>query len=228
MYLFPRLVYRPRHNNQGDVLKVLARLVFGALIAAASFAAQALNYSFNCISFNSADNCSAAASQFDLAVTDGGGGLVNFEFTNTGAQASSITDIYFDWSSTALALTPGVITSSAGVSFAWGATPTNLPGGNTIAFVSDLGADSNVPTQPSGVNPSEWLKIAFNGSYADLVAGLDSSNLRIGIHAQGFADGGSESMVVRVPEPKTVALMLVGLLLMHFAVRRRKAKAAAA
>ena len=200
-----------------------ARLLVGALLSVAAFAAQAaLTYSFNCITFNSDANCGTGSTQLDLTVSDGGNGTVNFLFTNSGPQASSITDLYFDWKTPSLSLTEGALTQSAGVSFGWGATPSNLPAGNTISFSSDLGLDSNVPTQPSGVNPGEWLNIAFAGSFEQLAAGLHSSELLVGMHVQGFANGGSESFV-SVPEPSAHALLLSGLLFLGFGLRRGKA-----
>lgn len=198
-----------------------ARFLIGALLSAAAFAAQAAqSYSFTCITFNSDGNCSIGSTQLDLTVSDGGNGTVNFLFTNTGPLASSITDLYFDWKAPELALTAGTLTQSSGVSFGWGATPVNLPGGNTIAFSSDLGLDSNVPTQPSGINPGEWLNIAFSGSLSQLIAGLHSNDLLVGMHVQGFSNGGSESFV-SVAEPSVVAMLLVGLTLIGFAIRRR-------
>jgi hypothetical protein len=206
-------------------VKRCARFVVGVLLSAAAFAAQAaITFSFDCITSNSAGNCGVGETQLDLTVSDGGNGTVNFLFTNTGPQASSITDLYFDWKAPALALTQGALTQSAGVSFAWGATPANLPAGNTIAFSSDLGLDSNVPTQPSGINPGEWLNIAFAGSFNELVEGLHSNNLLVGLHAQGFSNGGSESFV-SVPEPAVSALLLVAVVLLGF-VRLRAAASA--
>lgn len=203
-------------------MKHSARLIVGALLSVAAFAAQAtITFSFGCITFNSGSNCGSGASQLGLTLSDGGNGTVNFLFTNTGAQASSITDIYFDWKTPELALAEGALTQSAGVSFGWGATPTNLPAGNSIAFSSDLGLDSNVPTQPSGVNPGEWLNIAFAGSFDELVQGLHLGTLQVGMHVQGFSNGGSESFV-SVPEPAVYALLLLGLTLMGFTIRRRK------
>jgi len=203
-------------------VKHAARLLVGALLSAAAFAAQAaLTYSFNCITFNSGGNCGTGSTQLDLTVSDGGSGKVNFLFTNTGPQASSITDLYFDWKAPALALTEGALTQSAGVSFGWGATPANLPAGNTIAFSADLGLDSNVPTQPSGINPGEWLNIAFAGSFDQLVAGLHSSELLVGLHVQGFSNGGSESFV-SAAEPPMCALLFSGLLFLGFALRRAR------
>jgi hypothetical protein len=210
------------------LVKHCARFLLGVLLSAAAFAAQAaLTYSFGCITFNSDGNCTTGSTQLDLTVSDGSNGTVNFLFTNTGPQASSITDLYFDWKAPQLALTQGALTQSAGVSFGWGATPVNLPAGNTIAFSSDLGLDSNVPTQPSGINPGEWLNIAFAGSFSQLSAGLHSNELLVGLHVQGFSNGGSESFV-SVPEPSVYALLLVGLPLLGFAIRRRKPARAAA
>ena len=211
-------------------MKHFARLVVGSLLSIAAFGAQAAaTFSFNCITFNSDSNCASGASQLALTLSDDGNGKVDFRFANTGAQASSITDIYFDWKTPGLALTPGLITQSAGVSFDWDATPSNLPAGNAIAFHSDLGLDSNVPTQPSGINPGEWLNIAFAGSLADLVQGLQSNALQVGLHVQGFSNGGSESFVngsggstVSVPEPSVLAMLGVGLPLIGFTLRRRK------
>jgi hypothetical protein len=145
-------------------------------------------------------------------------------FTNSGPQASSITDIYFDWTGSAYALTPGGITDSGeGVVFYWGASPKDLPGGQAISFSADIAADSDNPTQPMGVNPGEWLNIAFETN-ADLIAGLDSGALRIGIHTQGYQGGGSESLVMvsPVPEPETYAMLLAGMGLLGFEVRRRR------
>lgn len=204
--------------NLRKLLAVPALVVLAALATTV----QAQNYSFNCITNNNATDCGTGAAQFHLGVTDTGS-VVNFLFTNSGPAASSITDIYFDWSSSALALTPGVLTDSgAGVSFSWGASPGNLPGGNAISFRADIATDSNTPTQPMGVNPGEWLNIAFT-SNADLISALNTGGLRVGIHTQGYVGGGSESLVTSpIPEPETYAMLLVGLGLIGFDVRRRR------
>jgi hypothetical protein len=192
------------------------------LLALAAFTAEAQNYSFSCITNNLAADCATGQAQFSLAVTDTGS-VVNFMFANSGPEASSITDIYFDWTSSTYALAPGVLTGSgAGVSFSWGAAPPSLPGGQSISFSADLAADSSQPTQPMGVNPGEWLNIAFTTD-ADLVAGLNSGALRVGIHTQGYQAGGSESLVVSpIPEPETYAMLVAGLALLGFQARRRK------
>lgn len=199
------------------------------MLVGASLTAQASDYSFGCVTNNLADDCAIGSSQLGLSVTSSGS-YVDFYFSNIGPDAASITDIYFDWSSAAydLSTVGSVITDSgSGVSFSWGASPGDLPGGTgmDIAFVADLATDSDSPVQQKGINPGEWLNIRFAGeSFSNVVAGLDSGDLRVGIHVQGFATGGSESFVTTpIPEPETYAMLLAGLGLMGFVARRRKA-----
>ena len=84
-------------------------------------------------------------------------------------------------------------------------------------------ADSDPPAQPNGVNPGEFLTIIFNlingQTFADVINELDTADeLRIGIHVQGFANGGSESFV-NVPAPGALGVSaLAGLV----ALRRRR------
>lgn len=202
-------------------MKQCARLIVGALLSAAAFAAQAaITYSFGCL--NKADvNCVTGMNQFKLTVSDGGNGITNFRFTNTGPTSSSLTAIYFDWLSSAFKLNEGTITQSSGVSFSWGATPPNLPGGNSVGFAADLGLDTNVPASPNGINPGEWLNIAFAGSYDQLIQGLHSGKLDVGLQAQSFPNGQSASFVF-LPEPAVYALLLFSIPLFGFTLRRRK------
>lgn len=138
---------------------------------------------------------------------------VRFTFKNMGTLASSITDVYFDDGSL---LSLAYFEEDTGVSFSAGASPPNLPGGeNAIPpFVASFAADSDPPVSHNGVNPGEQLRIIFNlqpgRTIPDVVEDLTSGALRVGIHVQGFASGGSESFVnIPVPEPASI---LPGLL----------------
>lgn len=65
--------------------------------------------------------------------------------------------------------------------------------------------------QPNGVNPGESLSILFNTEpgfkepFNAVITDLQKRSLRVGIHGQGFTNGGSESFVNEaVPEPMTM------------------------
>lgn len=194
-----------------------------AVAAFAAFASSSLAgtmYGFSNISANNVSNAITGETQLRVEVDAAGPGQVAFIFSNSGPAAMSITDVYFD-DGTLLGIAT-IINGGSGVSFSQGASPGNLPGGNTIspAFVTTAGfsADSNPPAQPNGVNPGETLTIIFNllagKTLADTLAALSTpgGDLRIGIHVQGFANGGSESFLHQVPAPSTaLPLALAGL-----------------
>ena len=203
-------------------------IALAALILSTS--ANAASLSFGCITNNIAGDCAIGEAQLSVDVTDAGSGQVLFYFTNSGLQASSIADVYFD-DGTLLGIA-SIDNSSSGVSFSLGATPGDLPGGNnaTPAFETtvDFLADSDSPVQPNGVNPGEYLGILFNlengGTFADVISELTTGELRVGIHVQGFDTSGSESFVNNpVPVPAAVWLFGSGLLSLVGLARRKKA-----
>jgi hypothetical protein len=235
-----RTTFRRRRFSRGTA----ALYVLLGLALAPSAHAALVTYGFGCISTGVAAACSTGEAQLVVDVTNDNGifsGLTLatnqalFVFRNVGPAASSITDVYFD-DGTLLGIAE--LWNTAGlVDFSIGATPRNLPGGQTVNFQTTAGffsADSNMPVQPMGVNPGERLGVVFNlingTTFADLLGALDgASALRIGIHAQGFANGQSASFVneptplTPVPLPPAAWLMAGGLAAL---VRRRRGAAA--
>ncbi len=190
--------------------------------------AEPETYGFTNITNNNATDALIGENQLSLVVHDEGSLLVKFCFENAGPGASSIADVY--WDDNAI---PSLLTSiqgfeeSAGVDFSEGASPGNLPGGNGIlpAFSADFSADSDPPAQPNGVNPLEQLCVLFNytpvgptqDGFTEIIDAMNSGALRVGIHVQGFASGGSESFVTTgdngvtiIPEPASMLLSMLG------------------
>lgn len=212
-------------------------LMLSGLLALAPARAALVTYGFHCISSGVAAACASGQSQLWLDVTDrlNGSTLTGqalFIFRNAGPAPSSITDVYFD-DGTLLGI--AAVQNWAGVSFSQDAAPPNLPGGSALApaFQTTAGfsADSDPPAQPNGANPGERVGILFNliagASYLDVIAALNGSvvdadgapALRVGLHAQGFADGNSAAFVndtsslqpSAVPLPAAAWLFVGGL-----------------
>jgi len=206
-----------------------ATLAAGLVIGASMAPAQAVTFGFSNITNNKTTDAGTGENQLFVDVTDSSGGenasatQVLFTFRNTGPLPSSITRTYFDDSDDGTLFDIISITDSGdGVDFSEGANPPVLPGGNDLSvdFTADFSAGSNAPVQPNGVNPGEFASILFNlengNTFADTLAALQGSDLRIGIHVQGFALGGSESFVNNpqpIPEPASMlGIMAFGAL----------------
>lgn len=217
---------RDNATSRGWERILFKHLVLAGLLAAAA-TAQAQTYGFDCVTGNAAANCVAGETQIRVVLGSTVATQARFTFTNVGPAALAITDVYFD-DGTLLGI--AAVSGSSGVSFSPFASPGNLPGGNAIGFQTTAGfsADSDPPVQPNGVNPGESLSILFDlqpgRSFAEIAGDLASGALRIGVHAQGYANGGSESFVnllSPVPEASSVLSMAAALGVLGLALRRR-------
>ncbi|MHC4443854.1 MAG: hypothetical protein ACYTF1_01670 [Planctomycetota bacterium] len=191
---------------------IVMTVIVGSLLLVGT--ANAIQYSFYNITNNNPADAAIGEAQLFVDVTNPGGNQVLFTYTNTGPEASSICDVYVDDGSllqlAQINNTPGLVEFSAP------ADPSDLPGGNNASppFVASIGfsADSDPPVQPMGVNPGEELGILYDiqvgQTFADVIDEMNDATLRLGIHVQGFASGGSESYIT--PEPMTLALLIIG------------------
>lgn len=215
--------------------------VLALVLGLASQQAAALGsttYSFYNITHNNTTNEADGEANLKVEVIElTNPNQVRFQFTNN--STSSLTDVYFDDGS--LLGISSITDSGTGVSFSQGATPKDLPGGNDKKYVNPtfnvttgFSADSDAPVAPNGVTNGEWLAIDFNlingKTYSNVLSALALPNnggtgdLRIGVHVQGFANGGSESFINNVspvPEADAWAMMVAGLGLVGFMARRR-------
>ena len=187
-----------RFNKLPLVLSVLAWLG----LSQASYGAITL--SFQNVTANSTADADTGEAQLTVEVrgsaddADLTASQVRFVFKNAGPNASSITDIYFD-DGTLLGIAE-IEQDGVDVEFSQGASPGNLPGGNSVGFTAtaSISIDSDPPAQPNGVNPGETVGIVFNlingYTYDDVVAALARSptiegSLGIGITCKGLPVG---------------------------------------
>jgi hypothetical protein len=220
------------------VKHVVSALVVCSFPLVAPSSALATPLGFACISNNSVAGCAVLQAQLHMDVTlnPTSSMMVDFLFTNVGSAASSITEVYFDDVVPALLGSPGKIEESSGVKFATGCTPHNLPAGHPVGFSSNYCVGSEAPTQPSGVNPGEWLRVSYtlqpSATLAQVLAALDGGDYRVGIHVQGFQNGQSESGISGpvptpspVPEPASLVMVGTGLMLVARAARKDRRRA---
>lgn len=215
--------------DQKNRMKRMAWMVALTVVACIGHVQAGLatqTYDFYCITNNAAADVMIGEQQLKVEVSDQGPGLVGFKFMNEGLEDCVITEIYFQDGSGLLLGYASIEEDMLKVDFkqeeVGNVNPKNLPGGKSIdpQFIASA-AFSIEPVNPEpnwGVNPEEWVKIIYSiqptKTFADVINELANADLRIGIHVQSFADGGSESFV-NTPEPATMLLLGLGGLMLR-------------
>lgn len=209
------------------------------LISLCSISAAGPTYSFTNITNNNTGDAAIGEAQLSVELFDLGNSA-QFVFSNSGPLSCSITDVYFDDGSNSIFATmidfSDIDNSDPGVAFSPIATPGNLPGGSAAPWyfstTAGLSADSDAPIPLNGVNPGETvgltLTFANGANFTDLLNEMASGDLRIGLHVQGFASGGSEAFINNgggiavVPVPGALLLSGIGTLIVGVLRRRQK------
>ena len=144
------------------------------------------------------------------------------DFTIANSGSGYVSEVYFD-------LTSGESASFLGgtggnVNFYVGATPSSLPGGSSVGFVSDVGFDSD----PAGITHN-GLDIGETGTFRITGATLTSfdSGTAAGAHVRSLIDAAASLVTITTPtiavaEPETYALLALGVGALALALRRRK------
>jgi hypothetical protein len=205
-------------------LKTVSMLALLALLAwVPSAMADVETYSFQCITNNNTNDCNLAEAQLSLEVTfDGALDTVTFKILNNDPPGAQMTveQFFIQDLDNLLVLASASITNGTGVVFVVDSNPGNLPGGNSIGFITESSASATPPPTQDGVNPGEWVSVQFSlasatTSWNDLLQSIADSDLWMGVHVINYVSGGSESLVnngnpVPLPMAGLGGLVLLG------------------
>lgn len=207
-------------------------LVLPLLFASSVTLAQTYNFA-QLLGNSNAD----VGSQLTLDVTNSSGNAL-FTFTNPVGTPSSITAIYFDdttnlFSSVSNDVLGAAGESAVGVTYSDGASPSNLPQGNTIGFFADFSGQSANPGITNGVDASGEYA-AFLGtlsglaSFSSVISALDLGELRIGLSVQSTQGRGADRYELARPIPSAVPLPAAAWLFMSglglFGIGKKRSK----
>jgi len=201
-------------------------LGFVLVLVVLSGQAHADLYGFYPITNNSGIS-NTVALQLSVNITDAGSNQARFTFYNDGPAASpydvlspipsNISTVYIDDDAGVLSGLASITQSPVGLTdFAPGATPANIPAGNTVGFSANTALSAKRSTAAGGVNVGEYVSLLYNivvtKSFTDVINAMDLALMRIGLHVQGINPTGvNQSDTFITPVPGAAILGLLGL-----------------
>lgn len=197
----------------------------GAVLFGAAPAQALLLGSFSCITNNNAGDCAIGTSQLSGDIAPVNSMLALLTITMTGLNAAVVEQVFIESSVVSGISFTGSLANGT-VAFTADGSPGNLPGGNTVNFVTAASASADPPPPFNGIgfHPTDPFSPQTGQFALALTGDLDPVNdLRVGVHVIGYTSGGSESFVTRpIPEPGTLLLIGTGLVGLGAGARRRK------
>lgn len=218
-------------------MKTMYGVAVAAALVCAAEAQANFTFGFAAVSNNRSADVQMGQSQLLLTITQGANNTVNFRFSNTGPNQMTIGRIFFDDRRPSLDHDEdeaNITYSNSGIGFQ-GEDGGNLPAGNTLDpdFNTSFAFYADNPRPNYGVNRGEWaqfnIALRAGRTLQSVLADMASGALRVGIHVQNFASGGSESFIAGgtpavIPLPPAAGMGLAGLVGLAI-VRRRLARA---
>lgn len=223
-------------------MKFLGKATAACVFTMSAPAVSAASFGFNNLTNNGA-YADDGVDQFSFDVTNRGADEVVFTFLNQGPDPATMTRLFWDDNAGVLGdfveqftTTPNPIPSGYLVEFEESTNGQDLPGRPSgFAYDFKLYRANGSGGVTKGIDPGENLSVVFqrNGSFQTVLDALgasftDSSGLRIGVHAQAFADGESNSFISTTPPPgggsavPSPTAALSGLVMLGGLVMRRR------
>lgn len=195
------------------------RTALVAVCAAAAAQASASTYTFDLAAYT--NNSGNTAGISSVAVLSATASTFTISLSNNSTMGV-VTSFYIESGSALQGLGAATINNATGVSFSLGANPSvpkggiqNIDGGAWAGNAFSMGA--NAPSPHNGLNVGETMSVTFaileNGGFslANLIAALDSNEIRMAQHYQGWINGESEWLVNGDSTPNDPNLVLVPL-----------------
>jgi hypothetical protein len=178
----------------------MIRFTLAAVCAIAAVQASASTFTYNLSAYtDNSGNTAGIASRAVLSATDT---VLTISLSNNSSQGF-VTAFYLELGSASQGLGAATINNGVGTAFSVGADPSvpkggikHTAGGAWSGNFFSMSADS--PSPHNGLNVGETMSVSFaiieNGgfSFANLIAALDSQEVRMAQHYQGWLNGKSE------------------------------------